>query len=244
MKYAARHLIKAVHRAIGQYGLIEPGESILVAVSGGSDSLSLLNILLNLQRSHALDCRLVAAHVFPGWPPENNPGKIRAYFDKLGVPSVVDESIPPEDRERMEAGNDGCFQCARSRRRRLFQMALENGCRRVALAHHREDVLETLMLNLFERGCIAAMVPLQELFGGEIAIIRPFYAVKERRIKAYARLVGLPLFTYQCLHSRSRRAFWKKHLRILEQQCPGSSANLFQAIHQLEMKFLPHGKKE
>jgi tRNA 2-thiocytidine biosynthesis protein TtcA len=240
LKYAVRHLLKAVHRAIRQYGLINPGDGVLVAVSGGWDSLSLLNILLDLHRSRVLDCHLVAAHVFPGWPPVSHPDSLRAYFDKLRVPFIVDESIPLKDLDLIKEGKSICFQCARSRRQRLFQMAMENGCRKIAMAHHREDVLETLMINLFERGRASALVPFQELFGGQIAIVRPFYAVEERRIKAYARLTGLPLFNYQCLiNSNSHRTYWKKHLQLLEQQRPGAKASLFQAIHQREARFLP-----
>ena len=240
-KYAARHLVKAVHRAIGQYGLINPGERIMVAVSEGADSLSLFNILLSLQRGGALDCRLIAAHVFPGWPPETHPAALRAYFDTLGVPLAIDESLPSDELVRIQGGKHTCYQCARYRRRRLIHMAVEFGCRRIAMAHHREDVLETVMINIFERGRISTMVPSQELFGGQIEIIRPFYAVEERRIKAYARLTGLPLFAYQCPAAHSRRAFWKKHLRMLDRQRPGAIANLFGSLHHIETKFLPSG---
>ena len=188
-----KRLRRNVGRAIEEYNMIEAGDRVMVCLSGGKDSYTLLDILLNLRDHAPLDFELIAVNLDqkqPGFPQEVLPG----YLSRLGVPfhilerdtySIV-KSIVPE-------GKTTCGLCSRLRRGNLYSFAQQIGATKIALGHHRDDIIETLFLNLFHGGKLKAMPPKLLSDDGRNVVIRPLAFCTEEDIAAYARLKAFPI---------------------------------------------------
>ena len=200
-----KRLRRNVGRAIEEYNMIEAGDRVMVCLSGGKDSYTLLDILLNLRDHAPLDFELIAVNLDqkqPGFPQEVLPG----YLSRLGVPfhilerdtySIV-KSIVPE-------GKTTCGLCSRLRRGNLYSFAQQIGATKIALGHHRDDIIETLFLNLFHGGKLKAMPPKLLSDDGRNVVIRPLAFCTEEDIAAYAQRVvivpGYGLAVAQAQHT-------------------------------------------
>src|SRR5688500_1009638 len=225
-------LCRQVGEAIADYAMIADGDRVMVCLSGGKDSYGLLDILLVLQRRAPIDFELVAVNLDqkqPGFPAQVLPD----YLTGLGVPfhietrdtySIVKRLIPE--------GQTTCSLCSRLRRGHLYRIASELGATKIALGHHRDDILETLFLNMFYNGKLKAMPPKLRSKDGRHIVIRPLAYVKEPDLAAYADRREFPIIPCDLCGSQEnlQRKAVKILLREWEQRAPGCSDSMFAAL--------------
>ena len=225
-------LCRLVGQAIADYRLIEDGDKVMVCLSGGKDSYGLLDILLVLQQRAPIHFDLVAVNLDqkqPGFPAHILPD----YLTNRGVPfhietrdtySIVKRLIPE--------GQTTCSLCSRLRRGHLYRIAAELGATKIALGHHRDDINETLLLNLLYTGKLKAMPPKLRSKDGRHLVIRPLAFVKEMDLARYAELRGFPIIPCDLCGSQEdlKRKEVKALLRHWEERSPGSSDSIAAAI--------------
>jgi tRNA 2-thiocytidine biosynthesis protein TtcA len=230
------YLIKKVGKTIKKYNLIEEGDRILVGVSGGKDSLTLLKLLYDQQGFYPNRYELMVLHVVSSLQCEGaaDPKRLEEFLRDHGYPyRFVYMDIEPDRK-------GGSYWCSRNRRRLLFDTALKSGYNKLALGHHRNDVLETFMLNVFYHGEISSMLPLQELFGGKLSIIRPLYNIPEKDTRRFARLYGFPVSSCRCPVDREmKRELFKRLLHEVERENPRASVNALRSLERVNEKYLP-----
>ena len=192
-------LLKKIRHLAGQafhdYNLIEDGQTVLIGVSGGKDSLVLTRFMAELKKRVPIKFTLGAAHLGRGRAAELAP-----WLDGLGLDFVHWEPAPevPELAAYRPGGPSPCFACARARRNRLFELARRYGAGRLALGHHLDDAIETFLMNAFFSGRLEGLAPRQDLFEGRLAIIRPFFLVPEEFIIRLAAEWRLPIMPSLC----------------------------------------------
>ena len=228
----AKRVRRLTGQAIGDYGMIEAGDKVMVCLSGGKDSHALLDILLRLREKSPQPFEVVAVNLdqrHPGFPEHVLPEYLRA----LGVPfrievqdtySVVKRVIPE--------GKTMCGLCSRLRRGVLYRVATELGATKIALGHHRDDILETFFLNLFHGGMLKAMAPKLASDDGRHVVIRPLAYVEERDLEAYAELRRFPIIPCDLCGSQDelQRKQVKAMLREWERRHPGRVQSIFGAL--------------
>lgn len=233
-------LCRQVGQAIADYTMIEDGDKVMVCLSGGKDSYGLLDILLALQRRAPVQFDLVAVNLDqkqPGFPAHVLPD----YLTVLGVPfhietrdtySIVKRLIPE--------GETTCSLCSRLRRGHLYRVASELGATKIALGHHRDDILETLLLNLFYNGKLKAMPPKLRSKDGRHIVIRPLAYVKEKELADYAALRAFPIIPCDLCGSQEnlQRKAVKTLLLEWEQRAPGCQASMFAALSNVAPSLL------
>ena len=227
-----KRLRRHVGQAIAQFNMIEDGDKIMVCLSGGKDSYAMLDILLNLQKTAPVDFELVAVNMDqkqPGFPEEVLPN----YLESLGVPYYIIEkdtysvvkSVVPE-------GKTTCGLCSRLRRGTLYGFAEEIGATKVALGHHKDDIVETLFLNMFYGGRLKAMPPKLLADDQRNIIIRPMAFCREADIAHYAQCKQFPIIPCNLCGSQEnlQRQNIKQMLQQWDQQFPGRTETIFSAI--------------
>lgn len=186
-------LISATGKAIGDYNMIEDGDTVLVCMSGGKDSHAMLMLLLALQERAPIDFKLIAMNLDqkqPGFPADILP----AYLEKLGVEyRIVEADTYSIVKEKIPEGKTTCSLCSRLRRGVIYRTAKELGANKIALGHHRDDIVETLFLNLFFGAKMKAMPPKLAANDRQNIVIRPLAYCAEKDIAAYARQMGFPI---------------------------------------------------
>jgi tRNA 2-thiocytidine biosynthesis protein TtcA len=224
-----------VGKAIEDFRMIEQGDRVMVCLSGGKDSYTLLDILLSLQRSAPVDFELIAVNLDqkqPGFPAHVLPD----YLTALGVPfHVIEQDTYSVVKRVIPAGKTMCGLCSRLRRGALYRYAGENGITKIALGHHRDDIVETLFLNMFFGGKLKAMPPKLRSEDGRHIVIRPLAYVAERDIERYARAREFPLIPCTLCGSQEnmQRKEIKKMLREWEQQYPGRTESIFSSLRNV-----------
>jgi len=226
----AERLLKRVNKAIHEYDLIGEGDRIVVAVSGGSDSLSLLQLLQMRQRSVPEKVDLIAVHVYDdAGPDERLRMDLEAWFQASGVEYAFGPLEVPAD----EARPLTCFRCAWHRRKALFLTADRLNCSKVAFGHHADDLAETALLNLFYSGRLESMAARVEFFGGRITVIRPLVYVPKEELTRFAQASDFPPPPPRCPNSlTSRRTRMQAILQELEGDHPGARSNLLRALRR------------
>jgi len=227
----ANFLLKKINRAIRDYQMINDGERIAVAVSGGKDSLTLLKLLQKRLKRAKEKYELIAINVQSDYPCGDIEQKVlEELFQSLDIPYKFVEMKILDDKKSREPS---CFWCSWNRRKTIFLKAHELGCKKVAFAHHLDDLAETTLMNLFYHSKLETMNPYLEMFDGEIIIIRPLIYILEKDIMRFAEMSNFPKSTYQCPNSiTSKRAFIKNLLNEIEKQSPYVKINLFRAVTQ------------
>ncbi|MDE2348455.1 MAG: tRNA 2-thiocytidine(32) synthetase TtcA [Gammaproteobacteria bacterium] len=221
-----------VGKAIGDFGMIADGDRVMVCVSGGKDSYTLLDVLLGLQKSAPLRFELIAVNLDqkqPGFPADVLP----RHLASLGVPyHVIEQNTYAVVKRVIGAGKTMCGLCSRLRRGALYRYAAENGITKIALGHHRDDIVETLFLNLFFGGRLKAMPPKLLSEDGRQIVIRPLAYVPERLIARYATARAFPIIPCSLCGSQPnlQRAAVKEMLRDWDSRFPGRVESIFSAI--------------
>lgn len=231
----AKRLRHQVGAAINDYQMIADGDKIMVCLSGGKDSYALLDILLRLQKSAPIHFDILVVNLDqkqPGFPAHILPD----YLHSLGVPHlIVEEDTYSVVKRVIEEGKTTCGLCSRLRRGILYRVAKENGCSKIALGHHRDDIVETLFLNMFYGGKLKAMPPKLLSDNGEHIIIRPLAYVKEKDLIRYAEVQQFPIIPCNLCGSQPnlQRQVIKEMLQQWDKQFPGRIESMFSALQNI-----------
>jgi len=231
-----RVISSRIGKAIADYNLIEDKDRILVAVSGGKDSLTLLNLLKERQRWAPVRFELVAAHIKTDFVCAScaHTNVLEGFFKDLGVKYTF-KKIKVLNKKK----STNCFWCSWNRRKALFEIARRLRCNKIALGHHKDDIIETTLLNLFFNGEFSSINPRQEMFNGGQVMIRPLCYVEEKIIKEYSEENKFPSQLCKCPFSRdSNRKYIKNLLTDLEKRSPQIKTNLFRSVSRIKHEYL------
>lgn len=227
-----KRLRRNVGKAIEDYTMIEEGDKVMVCLSGGKDSYTMLDILLSLQKSAPVNFELIAVNMDqkqPGFPEHILP----AYLEKLGVPyHIIEKDTYSVVKEIVPEGKTTCGLCSRLRRGTLYGYAESIGANKIALGHHRDDIIETLFLNMFHGGKLKAMPPKLLSDDKKHVLIRPLAYCKEKDIEKFSAAKEFPIIPCNLCGSQEnlQRQNIKMMLQAWEKEQPGRSENIFAAV--------------
>ena len=225
----------SVGKAIRDYNMIEEGDRVMVCLSGGKDSYTMLDLLLSLQRKSPVKFELLAVNLDqkqPGFPQETLPN----YLESLGVPyRIVEEDTYSIVTRVVPEGKTMCGLCSRLRRGILYRVAQEEKANKIALGHHRDDMVETLFLNMFHGGRLKAMPPKLLSDDGKNMIIRPLAYCPEREIIRYANARNFPIIPCNLCGSQEnlQRGIIKQMLQTWERESPGRIDSIFRSMQNV-----------
>lgn len=238
-----KRLLRGVGQAIADFGMIEEGDVVLVCCSGGKDSFALLDMLLALQKRAPVNFKVLAMNLDqrqPGFPADVLP----AYFESLGVEyKIVTEDTYSIVKEKIPEGKTTCSLCSRLRRGIIYRTAAELGATKIALGHHRDDIIETLFLNMFFGGKLKAMPPKLLSDNGQHMVIRPMAYCAENDIAKYARARAFPIIPCNLCGSQeqAQRKQVKAMLQEWERQYPGRTESIATALRNVVPSHLCDG---
>jgi len=239
-----KKLCRLVGQAIGDFGMIEEGDKVMVCVSGGKDSYAMLDILMKLRERAPIHFDIVAVNLDqkqPNFPAEILPN----YLKSLGIQYHIEEQDTYSIVKRViPEGKTTCGLCSRLRRGILYRVADELGATKIALGHHRDDILETLMLNMFYAGKLKGMPPKLRSDDGRHIVIRPLAYVPEKLLERYAADMNFPIIPCDLCGSQPnlQRQVMKEMLRDWEKKHPGRVENLFRSMHHIVPSHLMDGE--
>ena len=230
-----KKLCRLVGQAIGDFGMIEEGDKVMVCVSGGKDSYAMLDILMKLRERAPINFEIIAVNLDqkqPNFPAEVLPN----YLKSLGIQFHIEEQDTYSIVKRvLPEGKTTCGLCSRLRRGILYRVADELGATKIALGHHRDDILETLMLNMFYAGKLKGMPPKLRSDDGKHIVIRPLAYVPEKLLERYAVDMNFPIIPCDLCGSQPnlQRQVMKEMLHDWEKKHPGRVENLFRSMHHI-----------
>ena len=235
-----KRLRRLVGSAIADFNMIEAGDRVMVCLSGGKDSYALLDILRSLQSHSPLQFELIAVNLDqkqPGFPKHVLP----EYLTKISVPfRIVEQDTYSVVKRVITGGKTTCSLCSRLRRGVLYRVANEIGATRIALGHHRDDILETLFLNLFYGGKLKAMSPKLVSDDGRHIVIRPLVYCKEKDLAAYAEVEDFPIIPCNLCGSQKnlQRQVIKEMMQQWDKKFPGRLETMFTALRNVQPSHL------
>lgn len=239
MSFTVKDFKRLAGRAIFEYGMIQDGDRILVGLSGGKDSIAMLAYLWERLPRIPVSYTLVAAHLDLGYEDAGQTKALEQYVKSLGIDYIFEKTDYAPKAHTGRGRENPCFYCSRSRRKRLFELARDYECGKIALGHHRDDLIETLLMNIFFSGEISTMRPVQEFFGGLINVVRPLYMTPEALIKKVVKAWELPLVLNHCpSDSNSRRADVKEIIRKLAAVNDKVRGNMFNSLSNYRPEYL------
>lgn len=225
-------------KAINQYGMISNGENVMVAVSGGKDSLSLLEILSSRRKALPIHYHLHAVHIITeDVPYEIDVEWLKQFCEHLDVKLHI---VRTKANLETAGKKKPCFACSRNRRKELFKLTNELGIKKLAFGHHLDDAVETLVMNMTQHANISSIPPSLEMFEGKIQVIRPLILLADAEMKRYAELLGFKSLKQECPYED--HTIRKKARDIVEQMTsinPKARFNLFNSMNNIDMDYLP-----
>jgi tRNA 2-thiocytidine biosynthesis protein TtcA len=236
------HLRKRFEEACLKHNMLKEGDRVIVGVSGGADSLTLIKLITGPLLFVPKPELILAVHVDLGFEGADGAEAqvLEEYFQKEGYNYLIEKTnigkLAHSDFNRKASP---CFLCSRLRRRKLFERAREFKCNKVVLAHNRDDVIETFLLNIFFDREISTMIPIQSYFKGEFDLIRPLAYVDESILKKYAKEAGLPTVPNPCPTSGStKRQYIKELIRKLDKDHRGVKENIFKSMYHVKPDYM------
>ena len=232
-------LTKRFHKACADYGLITDGDHILIGLSGGKDSLALVELLGKRAQIHVPRFEVTAVHVrVKERDYHSDLSYLEDFCSRVRVPLIVKDT---EIGEAKGKDKDPCFLCSWYRRKVLFDVAQELGCNKIALGHHKDDLVETLLMNLVFQGSIGTIPPLLQMEKMPIQMIRPLCLIEEKDIAEYAERSGYEKQVKLCpLEKVSSRADMKELIKQLEKLNPNVRDSIFGAMENIKAEYLPN----
>lgn len=239
MGYILKEVNRKVGRAIHGYGLLSHGDRILVAVSGGADSLLALWFLTQWLHKAPIHYELVPVHLDMGFG-GGNALIIQEHLAGYALDLHIEYTdFGPRSHSPFNRGKSPCFLCAMWRRKRLFELCKALGCNKIALGHNLDDLIETFFINMCYSGELSTMVPRQEMFNGKITLIRPLALVEKARIERLAGKLGLPVVSNPCPSAgNSTRADIKRLLEDIYRMNPKAKGNITRALSHARLEYL------
>ncbi len=233
------HMKKWLEKAVLDYMMIEKGDRLLIGVSGGADSLALLD-LLDSPMLFIPEFSFVAVNIDMGFDPTYKKyDRLEKYFQKNHYPYVMEKTDIGTVAHSEVNKKNPCFLCSRLRRKRIFEIADAEGCNKIAFAHHRDDIIETLLINMFYGREISTMMPNQSIFGGKLHIIRPLVYLREELVKKYSKERRFPVLKNDCPTSKvSKRIYIKKLLDKLDRDNKEIRDNIYKAMSHVKPDYL------
>jgi tRNA 2-thiocytidine biosynthesis protein TtcA len=233
-----RQVNRRIGRAMHDYGMLSDGDRVLIAVSGGVDSMVLAWLLAMWRAKAPIGYSVDAVNIDAGfWRPDSGTERptdvIASQMNHFNIEFFVEKKDSQQDVPQ------SCFACARQRRTRLFELARERGYTKIALGHHKDDLVETLFLNMLYSGNISTMVPRQDLFEGRLALIRPMAYLEKSEIRQIARRVGIRTVENLCpLAGDTRRETVRKVLDTVYKEVPGAKSSLFASLANIREEYI------
>jgi tRNA 2-thiocytidine biosynthesis protein TtcA len=235
-----KRLRRQVGTAIAEFNMIEAGDKIMVCLSGGKDSYALLDILRNLQAHAPLQFELIAVNLDqkqPGFPEHVLP----EYLTKIRMPfRIIEQDTYSVVKRVIAEGKTTCSLCSRLRRGALYRVAGDLGATKIALGHHRDDILETLFLNMFYGGKLKAMPPKLISDDGQHIVIRPLAYCKEKDLATYAKAANFPIIPCNLCGAQQnlQRQAVKEMMQQWDKKFPGRLETMFRAIQNIQLSHL------
>ncbi|MBU0675401.1 MAG: PP-loop domain-containing protein [Proteobacteria bacterium] len=229
---------RRIGRAMHDYSMLDDGDKVMVAVSGGIDSLVLAWLLLHWQKKAPITYQVLAVHLDMGF------GAIEAtqvndQLCRLGINFHTETTEFGKKALETENGRSGCYYCARQRRNRLFELAKEKDCNKLALGHHREDIIETFFINLLYGGNLSTMVPRQDLFHGKLSLIRPMAYLDKTDIIDIGSKLGVRPVKNPCpLSETSKRQEVRDLMATIYTKDPMIKSTIFSALGNVRKDYL------
>jgi tRNA 2-thiocytidine biosynthesis protein TtcA len=246
MAYWEKEIRSLMGKAIHRYGLIQDGDRILVGVSGGKDSLTLLHLLHERRKRVPIDYELIPIHIDLGYG-SSRQESLREFFEARGLSYHIEQTEIGKLAHSPENRENPCFLCSWERRKRIFQIAHRLNCNKIAFGHHKDDIIETFLLNIFYSAEVSTMLPIQTLFKGKMTIIRPLALMEERKIEGFAREMVLPFGPSVCPSSgKTKRKEIKEFIAVLEKKNPRVKGNVFRSLSNIKLDYtlMKTGKRE
>lgn len=237
-----RKLCQKVGKTIYDHGMLEEGDHVLLGLSGGKDSYVLLESLAERKKALPIAFNISAVHVRV----KNLLYSMDTYYmqelcDQLQIPLYIKDIEPDFEADEKKAA---CFVCSWHRRKEIFNLGKELGCNKLAFGHHRDDALETFMMNLIYHGSVSSLPYSLEMFEGRVKLIRPLMDIWEREIFEYSEMRDYPAATEACPHDdKTKRKQTRAIIDQIERNYSNSKINLFHAMDNIFPDYLPRSKK-
>lgn len=226
-----------VVKAITDYDLIAPNDTIVVGISGGKDSMALLDILSNRQKSSKIAYNLVAVHIKLTDVPYYTDGE---YLEKFCIDRNIAFHLIEDHAKIITDRKKPCFYCAWNRRKLLFQFAAEHQFQKVAFGHHKDDAVETLLMNMIQHGEMSSFPVKLQMFEGAFDIIRPLIYTTDKELQRYVNLIGYQALPYDCKYALdNQREKIKTIINQLYTLSPNATKNIFKAMTNIDLRHLP-----
>ncbi len=238
MAYWEKEIRSLMGKAIHRYGLIEDGDRILVGVSGGKDSLTMLDLLYERARRVPIHYELVPVHINLGFS-SNRSDVLKRFFEERDLSYHIEDTQIGPLAHSDENRENPCFLCSWERRKRIFSVAHRLKCNKIAFGHHKDDIIETFLLNIFYSAEISTMLPIQAMFKGKMTIIRPLALIEEKMIERFAREKRFPVGSSGCPSSgRTKRHEMKALIEGLQRKNHRIKGNIFRSISNPKPDYL------
>lgn len=241
MTRLCKTLLARMDKAVWEYKMIQENDRVLVACSGGADSMAVLDLLAQQIFVYGENIALCAVYVDLGFGEQSDDRcrDMENFFKRLRIDyKIIRTDIGPYAHSDENRENP-CFLCSRIRRKNIFETAEEMRCNKIVFGHHKDDIIETLMMNMIYNREISTMIPAMQVFQGKYTVLRPMVYMEEALVKKYINEKKIKLINQECpTDGHSKREYIKKMLATLEAEIPGANQNIFASMKRVKTDYL------